>query len=128
MNRLHKSVVLAVLLAMLVVVPAFASIVTLPFSSFGGGAVVINFDYNTGNGNVLRFRCINESDSAAWFGVYLMDYEAGTETLVGERYCLAHETITQNVPGVSIAWDTVDGGIMMGNYQFRARYPATPPQ
>jgi hypothetical protein len=124
-----RGLVLAVLVVLaLVVAPAAqAAIVTLDFASFGSGAVVVNFDYNEGNGNVLRFRCINNSDQSAWFGVYLMDYTTDPpgETLVGERVCLPHETITQNIPGVSMAWDLVDGGIMMGNYQFRARYPAS---
>jgi hypothetical protein len=112
---------------------ASAAIVTLPHSSFANGLVRVEFDYNQGNGNVVRFRCINDSDQYAWFGVYLMDYASGAETLVGERYCAPHETITQNVPGVSVAWACEyydnpdwppDCGLAMGNYQFRARYPA----
>jgi len=53
-----------------------------------------------------------------------MDYDAGTEQLLGQRICAPGETFEQNVPGVSVAWDLVDGGIIMANYQFRARWPA----
>lgn len=127
MKRIRMwSVALAVVLALVVAPVAQAAIVTLDFASFGNGQVTVNFDYNQGNGNILRFRCINNSDQPAWFGVFLMDYTQNPpgETLVGQRTCAAHSTIEQNVPGVSMAWDLVNGGIMMGNYQFRARWPA----
>lgn len=124
-TKTRSVVVLAVLLLALIVAPvANAAIVTLDFASFGGGQVVINFDYNEGNGNVIRFRCINGSQYDAWFGIYLVDPITHAETLVAERTCLANTTIEQNVPGVSMSWDLVNGGINMGNYQFRARWPA----
>lgn len=124
-STLRASVFALVLILALAVAPiAQAAIITLDFASFGSGAVVINFDYNQGNGNILRFRCINNSQYDAWFGVYDVDPNSGLETLLGERYCLAGQTIEQNVPGVSVAWDLVDGGLIMGDYQFRARWPA----
>lgn len=114
--------VLAVLL--LAVAPASAAIETMLFTSLGGGAVVVTFDYNTNNGNVTKFTCTNTSDQDAWFGVYLMDYANGTEQLLYQRTCGAWSTITQNVAGLTLTWDTVNGGLNMGDYQFRARYPA----
>ena len=113
---------------------ANAEIVTVPFASFGNGGAVINYDHNTGNGNVLRFRCINDSAGTLWFGVYMMDYDAGTETLLGEKDCIPGETFEQNVPGVTVRWVCIpyeghlewppDCGLDMANYQFRARYSA----
>lgn len=117
------ALVLVVLLAS--VLPASAAIVTMEFASFNNGQAVVNFDYNTGNGNVLRFRCVNNSAYAVWFGVFRVDPITGQETLLGERTCNAGQTLEQNVPGVSVQWDLIDGGLMMGNYQFRARWPAT---
>lgn len=86
MKRIRMwSVALAVVLALVVAPVAQAAIVTLDFASFGNGQVTVNFDYNQGNGNILRFRCINNSDQPAWFGVFLMDYTQNPpgETLVG---------------------------------------------
>lgn len=115
---------LSLVLLLVLAAPAQAAIVTLEFASFDNGAALVNFDYNQGNGNVLRFRCINNAPNAVWFGVYLVDPITGVETLLGERTCLAGETLVQNVPGVSVQWDLIDGGLIMGDYQFRARYPA----
>lgn len=125
MRTLTRSVILTALLLALISAPvANAAVVTLPFAEFGGGAVAITFDYNEGNGNILRFRCNNFSTYDAWFGVYLVDPDTGEETLLGERICTAGSVIEQNVPGVSMTWDLQNGGINMGNYVFRARWPA----
>lgn len=115
---------LALVLLLVLAAPAQAAIVTLEFASFDNGRAVVNFDYNTGNGNVLRFRCVNNSPNALWFGVYRVDPVTGAETLLGQRTCLAGQTLEQNVPGVSVQWDLIDGGLIMGDLQFRARYPA----
>lgn len=36
----------------------------------------------------------------------------------------ANATTEWNVPGMQIGWDSVDGGIMLGNWELRARWPA----
>jgi hypothetical protein len=51
--------VLALSLVVILAAPAHAAIVTMDFASFSNGAAVVNFDYNEGNGNILRFRCVN---------------------------------------------------------------------
>jgi len=94
------------------------AIVTLDFATFGGGAVVVNFDYNDVNGNVVRVRGINNSAHAAIFTVLNNDVQALQVTLP------AGQTATQNVSNINLSWDTVEGGLLMGAYQFQARWPA----
>jgi len=128
-----RSMILLVLVLALLPMPAHAEIITTPFSEFANGDVVINFDHNRGNGNVLRFRCINNADQDAWLGVY--DCPNGECTLVGDAICYAGETYEVNVPGISVAWKCElldpehpewgeDCGLDMADYQFHARYPA----
>lgn len=93
---------LSLVLLLVLAAPTQAAIVTLEFASFDNGAAIVNFDYNEGSGNVLRFRCINNSANALWLGVYLVDPNTGQETLLGEKTCLAGQTLTQNVPGVTV--------------------------
>jgi len=124
MKRILVAVLIVVAVLTMAIAPAQAAIVTLDFASFGGGAVTVTFDYNENNGNVVRFTCTNNSIYNAWFGVYLVDPDTQAETLVYERTCVANDVTIQNVAGTTLAWDTVDGGLMMGNYQFRARWPA----
>lgn len=111
--------VLAVLL--LAVAPAQAAIETLEFASFGDGIVQVTFDYNTNNGNVVRFTCTNNSDFPALFRV--LEDVGGTQVLRYERACAAHSVVTQNVAGLTLTWDTVNGGLNMGPYTFQARWP-----
>jgi len=121
-----KKLSLVLLCVILLAIPlnVYATIDTMPFASFGNDAVTVTFDYNRISGDVKRFTCTNDSDYNAWFGIYLMDYEAGTEQLVYEKVCGAHSVVIQVCAGTTIEWDTVDGGIMMENYQFRARWPS----
>ena len=96
---------------------------TLEFASFGDRAVVVDFDYNTNSGNVTRFRCTNNSPHPAYFRV-LQDDGAGNLTQVYEKTAPANQVTTQNVAGLTLTWDTVEGGLNMGAYQFQARWPA----
>lgn len=130
MKRIRMwSVALAVVLALVVAPVAQAAIVTLDFASFANGLVIVNYDRNDGNGNVLRFRVINNSDQPAWFGVYTCP--GGTCTLLGEAAVAGGVTFEQGVPGVTVRYVCVpdppwpdDCGLQMGDYQFRARWPA----
>ena len=104
---------------------AHAAIVTVPFSEFGSGAVVINYDRNDGNGNVLRFRCINNSPYPAWLAVY------NNGALLGQATCPANGTYEVNIPGVTVRYVCIpdppwedDCGLQMGGYVFMARWPA----
>ena len=111
--------ILAVLL--LAVAPASAAIDTLEFASFGDGIVRVTFDYNTNTGNVTKFTCTNNSDYPALFRV--LEGVGGTLVLRYERVCGAHDVVTQNVAGLTLTWDVVNGGLNMGPYQFQARWP-----
>ena len=114
---------LALILLLVISSPAQAAIVTFEHSSFGDGIVTITFDYNTGNGNVLRFTCTNNSDFAASFRVY--EDVGGVQVLRYEKLCPGHTITIQNVAGTTLAWDLIDGGLMMGPYTFGARWPET---
>lgn len=127
------SLALALVLIAMLAYPAQAAIITTPFSEFGDGAVVIEYDRNDGNGNVLRFRVINNSDQPAWLGVY--DCPGGSCTLLGETVVAGGVTFEQNVPGVTVQWvcelyDPAhpewgeDCGLQMADYVFQARWPA----
>ena len=55
--------------------------------------MVVDFDYNTNNGNVTRFRCTNNSPHPAYFRV-LQDDCAGNLTQVYEKTSPAHQVTT----------------------------------
>lgn len=120
-----KRLLLVVLLVVMLALPAsvtHAAIVTLDFAAFNNGTARVEFDRNEGNGNVLRFRCINNSQGLLWFGVYRMDYVNGTETLLGERYCYPGDNLTQNVRGTGIIWSSTTGQLEMGNYLLKLQW------
>lgn len=96
---------------------------TYQHSSFGGGAVRIEFDRNTANNRVSQVRCINNSAYAAAFRVF----ESGAQVYPaggGWAMAPANQTTSWNTGGITISWDTVDGGLLMGNYSFFAGWPA----
>lgn len=100
------------------------AIVTLPFAEFANGQVLVTFDYNDGNGNVTKLHIDNQSAYAIKFTVYERTDAEGTEV---QRFVLtvpANTLKDQNVAGTTLAWDTVDGGLMMGPYRFEAQWPA----
>lgn len=119
-KRQSRIVLVSVLLVLLSVLPAKAAIVTQPFTSFGNGLVTVTFDWNENNGDVKRFECVNNSNFDAWFGVYL------SGVLQYEKICPAQGTTVQVVAGTNLAWDTVDGGLIFGDYSFGAVWPYTP--
>lgn len=122
MTVTKRLVVILVVLSLVLSAPAAqAAIVTLEFASFGNGIVTVTFDYNQGNGNVLRFTCTNNSDFGARFRV--LEDVGGTVVLRYEKLCPAHGVTVQNVAGTSLAWDLIDGGLIMGPFQFQAQWP-----
>ena len=100
------------------------TIVTLDHSSFGNGIVKLQFDYNTNTGNVVRFRCINNSDFVLRAWVYDVDPITNVFTQLWTGDCAAHQTVTLPVSKFDLAWDLVDGGLIMGNYRISTQYPA----
>lgn len=90
---------------------------TFQHSSFGGGAVIVEFDVNTANWRVSKVRCINNSPYPCVAHVY----ESGSEIFVA--VAPAGQTTSWNTSGVQLGWDEVDGGIIMGNYVMGAQWP-----
>lgn len=89
---------------------------TFPFCGVGG--VVVEYDVNDANWRVSQVRCINDSDYPAVAEIY----ESGTLRFTATAP--AHQTTSWNVTGVQLAYDSVNGGIMMGNYTMFCRWPA----
>ena len=91
---------------------------TFPHSSFGGGAVQVEVDINTANWKVVKMRCVNNSI----YGARATILESGVP--VFEASAPANATTVWNVAGVQLAWDSVDGGIVMGNFVMQAQWPS----
>jgi hypothetical protein len=91
--------------------------VTYPFCEMGGGIVRVEFDVNTANWRMTQIRCINNSNQDATAIVY----ETGVQ--VFEAVGLANGTTSWNTGGLQIAWDEIDGGLMLGNYELAASWP-----
>lgn len=90
---------------------------TFPHSSFGGGAVVVEFDVNDANWRMSQVRCINNSPYPAVGHIY----EAGV--LRFTAVALANQTTSWNTTGIQLGWDPIDGGLMMGTYTMFVQYP-----
>lgn len=101
-----------------------ASTETIVYSEFDNGAGRIEFDYNRNTGDVSRFRCVNNTAYPVWGGAYSVDPVTGAETLLWQGTCQPGQTVTFTVNKFNLQWDLVDGGLIMGNYQLRARWPA----
>ena len=91
---------------------------TFPHSSFGGGIVRVEVDINTANWKAVKMRCVNDSAHAASATIL----EGGAP--VFEASAPANATTIWNVAGVQLGWDSVDGGIMMGNFVMQAQWPS----
>lgn len=87
------------------------------YASFGGGQVVFEYELNDANWRVSKVRCINNSSYAARASVL----ENGVETFAAS--CPAGQTLERNVPGWTLGWDAVEGGLILGPYEFQARWP-----
>lgn len=103
---------------------ASVAIETLVHSEYNNGAARLEFDYNQNTGDVSRFRCVNKSAYALWGGVFEVDPATGAETQLWEGTCQAGQTVSYPISKFKLMWDTVDGGLILGNYQMRARWPA----
>lgn len=90
---------------------------TFTFAEFGDGAVRAEIDVNDANWRPARVRCINSSAFAAVARIL----ENGVEMFAATAP--AGQTTTWNISGVQLGWDSVDGGLMMGNYVLQARWP-----
>jgi len=93
------------------------TIQTYLHSTFGGNAVIVEIDINDANWRVSRVRCINNSLYAAEASIY------NSGVLVYEASAPPGQTTQWNIAGVQLEWDSINGGIMMGNYTMNARWP-----
>lgn len=91
---------------------------TFPFAAFGDGSVRVELDVNDANWRPSRVRCINNSAAAAVARIL----ENGVEVFAATAP--AGQTSTWNLSGIQLAWDTVNGGLMLGAYTVNARWPA----
>lgn len=91
---------------------------TFVFAEFGGGIVRVEFDVNDANWRPSRVRCINNSAAA------LVARVLDGATDVFAATAPAGQTSTWNISGVQLGWDSVNGGLILGNYQIQARWPA----
>lgn len=89
---------------------------TFQYASFCG-QVRIEFDVNDANWRVSQMRCINNSIYQARATIL----ESGTIRFTA--VAPANRTSSWNVTGVQLGWDSINGGIMMGNYVMLARWP-----
>jgi len=71
------------------------------------------------NWKVSAVRCVNNSEYAAAADIL----ESGV--LVFHAVAPAGQTTQWNVGGVQLGWDSIDGGIIMGDYVMQAQWPAT---
>lgn len=90
---------------------------TFPFAEFGNGIVRVEIDVNDTNWRPSRVRCINNSTQPAAARILENGVEVFTATAP------AGQTTTWNISGVQLGWDTVNGGLMMGNYALQAQWP-----
>jgi hypothetical protein len=91
---------------------------TFEHSSFAGGIVRVEFDVNDANWRVSRVRCTNNSNLSAAAAILDSGVEAFTAVAP------PNATTSWNVTGIQLGWDSVNGGIMMGNYVVQVKYPA----
>lgn len=91
---------------------------TFQHSSFGNGQVVVEIDVNDATWLLSRVRCINNSAHALAARVL----SGGTEVWTGTAP--AGQTTQWNVAGVQLGWDSVNSGIVMGNYVVQVRWLA----
>ena len=136
----QRTSILVLVLILLAVAPVYAAppegwlpcdtsggeaqgIVTYPHSSYADGLVQLEFDWRENDGAVLRFRCINGSSEYLWGAVF--EWNDGTQQYeeVWYGYCPPQDVVELPVKRFDIGWDLVDGGLIMGPYSIRTRWP-----
>lgn len=97
---------------------------TFPMADFDDGRARVEFDWRDNTGDILRFRCVNNSAGHVWAGVYLWDPATSTKSLQWEGTCAPGQTVTYPVSKFKVYWETgdldgdgvPDGGLVLGNY------------
>ena len=90
---------------------------TFRYASFGNDAVYCELDVNDRTWRPSQVRVVNTSASA------LKSTVLNAGTVVFEATAPAGQTTSWNISGVQLAWDAVDGGLILGPYGFGAQYP-----
>lgn len=91
---------------------------TFPFASFGDGSVYAELDVNDANWRVTRGRVVNPSA----FPLKVIVYENGVA--IYSAIAPAGRTTQWNLNPFRLGWDSVDGGLILGPYEFGTQYPA----
>jgi hypothetical protein len=91
---------------------------TFRIASFAADSVRVEIDVNNANWRVQKARCINDSDAA----LKIIVYELGTQ--IYTAIAPAQQTTEWNVNPFQLGWDSVDGGLILGNYSFGTQWPA----
>ena len=91
---------------------------TFPCAAFADGAVQVEMDVNDATWRPSRVRCLNTSNRTAVAEIYRAGSLVFTETAP------ANQTTTWNISGVQLGWDSVNGGVLLGDYTVSVRWPA----
>lgn len=90
---------------------------TFRHSSFGSDQVIVEFDINDNNWRMSQVRVINKST----YSLVAQIYEAGVLRFTANAP--AGQTTSWNTTGIQLGWDSVNGGLIMGNYTMSAQWP-----
>ena len=90
---------------------------TFPFGSYGD-AVRAEIDVNDATWRPSRVRCLNTSA----YPLVATVYQAGN--LVLTVTAPANQTSQFNISGAQLGWDSVNGGLLLGDYTLFTRWPA----
>jgi hypothetical protein len=92
---------------------------TFPFSSFNNDSVKVEIDVNDTNWRPSKIRCINNSS----YPLKSTILESGSVIFVATAP--ENQTTTWNISGVQLGWNTIDNGLILGNYEIQAQWPST---
>lgn len=92
------------------------AIVTFPFAEVGGARAEL--DVNNANWRVSKARVINNSA----YPLKVIVYQSGTP--IYSAIAPANQTTEWNLSPYQLGWDSVYGGLILGDYGFGTQYPA----
>lgn len=109
------------------------AVATFVHSQFADGLVRLEFDYRDTTGDVLRFRCVNDSDAALLGEVAEVDPATDVRTSLWSDTFAARTTVEKSINRFKLGLRAVDADrdgtpetmvLDLGDYQIGARWPA----